>query len=392
MDLFFEARSYLCFVSPKSRPSARSKIPITRTWFARKTRIAPSNQERYLCNMQSETQWRQVMERDARQDGRFVFAVRTTGIYCRPSCPSRRPRRDSVEFFPDPKQAERAGYRACLRCKPAEISAQAQAVTKARRLLDEAEGVLTLAELSKRVGVSPFHLQRLFKRATGLSPREYQSARRMQQVKHGLRKGDDVTTALYDAGFGSPSRLYEKAGQQMGMTPGTYRRGGAGMTIQYAIVPSPLGRLLVAATTRGLCAVRFGEGANELERELRDEFRAAQVQRDKAVLQPYLQPLLASLRGENVTMNLPLDVRATAFQNKVWQALREIRVGETRSYSEVARAIGDPKAVRAVAAACACNPVALAVPCHRVVRSDGELAGYRWGIERKKKLLEQERR
>jgi len=332
------------------------------------------------------------MERDARQDGRFVFAVRTTGVYCRPSCPSRRPRRDSVEFFSDPKQAERAGYRACLRCKPTEISAQAQFVMRACQLIDEAEGVLTLAELSKRVGVSPFHLQRLFKRATGLSPREYQSARRMQHVKHGLRKGDDVTTALYDAGFGSPSRLYEKASQQMGMTPGAYRRGGAGATIQYAIVPSPLGRLLVAATARGLCAVRFGEGASELERELRDEFSAADVRRDDAALQPYLEPLLASLRGENTTIDLPLDVRATAFQKKVWDALREIPAGETRSYSEVARAIGDPTAVRAVATACASNPVALAVPCHRVVRSDGELAGYRWGIERKKKLLEQERR
>ena len=254
------------------------------------------------------------MERDARQDGRFVFAVRTTGIYCRPSCPSRRPRRDSVEFFSDPKLAERAGYRACLRCKPTEISAQAQFATRARQLLDEAEGVLTLAELSKRVGGSPFHLQRLFKRATGLSPREYQSARRMQQVKHGLRKGDDVTTALYDAGFGSPSRLYEKAGQQFGMTPGAYRRGGAGMTIQFAIVASPLGRLLVAATALGLCAVRFGENASELERELREEFRAAQVQRDDAALQRYLKPLLASLRGDKATIDLPLDVRATAFQ------------------------------------------------------------------------------
>jgi AraC family transcriptional regulator of adaptative response/methylated-DNA-[protein]-cysteine methyltransferase len=340
--------------------------------------------------MQSETQWQQVMARDARQDGRFVFAVRTTGIYCRPSCPSRRPRRDSVEFFPDPRQAEEAGYRACLRCKPMEISAQARAVTRARQLLDEAEGVLTLAELSKRVGVSPFHLQRLFKRATGLSPREYQSARRMQQVKHGLRKGDDVTTALYDAGFGSPSRLYEKTNQHLGMTPGAYRRGGAGMTIQYAIVPSPLGRLLVAATPRGLCAVRFGENATELERELREEFGAAEIHRDDAALKPYLQPLLASLRGENVTMDLPLDVRATAFQKKVWDALREIPPGETRSYTDVARAIGDPKAVRAVARACASNPVAVAVPCHRVVRSDGELAGYRWGIERKKKLLQQE--
>jgi AraC family transcriptional regulator, regulatory protein of adaptative response / methylated-DNA-[protein]-cysteine methyltransferase len=342
--------------------------------------------------MQSETQWRQVMERDARQDGRFVFAVRTTGVYCRPSCPSRRPRRDSVEFFAGPQQAERAGYRACLRCKPTEISAQVRAVTLARQLLDQADGTLTLADLSKRVGVSPFHLQRLFKRATGLSPREYQSARRMQQVKHGLRKGDDVTTAIYDAGFGSPSRLYEKASQQLGMTPGVYRRAGAGMTIHYAIVTSPLGRLLVAATRRGLCAVRFGENATDLERELREEFRAAEILRDDNALRPYVEPLLSRLRGERITVDLPLDVRATAFQKKVWDALREIPAGEIRSYSDVARTIGDPKAVRAVASACANNPVALAVPCHRVVRSDGELAGYRWGIDRKQKLLEQERR
>ena len=332
------------------------------------------------------------MARDARQDGRFVFAVRTTGIYCRPSCPSRRPRRDSVEFFADPQQAERAGYRACLRCKPTEISAQARAVMHARRLLDEAEGVLTLAELSKRVGVSPFHLQRLFKRATGLSPREYQSARRMQTVKHGLRKGDDVTTALYDAGFGSPSRLYEKSSEHFGMTPGTYRRGGAGMTIQYAMVASPLGRVLVAATTRGLCAVRFGESASELERELREEFSAAEIRRDDAALQPYVQPLLASLRGEDTTIDLPLDIRATAFQKRVWEALRTIPAGETRSYTDVARTIGNPKAVRAVARACASNPVAVVVPCHRVVSKSGESSGYRWGVERKKKLLEQERR
>jgi AraC family transcriptional regulator, regulatory protein of adaptative response / methylated-DNA-[protein]-cysteine methyltransferase len=340
--------------------------------------------------MQSETQWQQVMERDARQDGRFVFAVRTTGIYCRPSCPSRRPRRDSVEFFPDPRQAERAGYRACLRCKPTEVSSQAQAVMQVRKLLDEAEGVLTLAELSKRVKVSPFHLQRLFKRATGLSPREYQAARRVQQVKHGLRKGDDVTTALYDAGFGSPSRLYEKSNQQLGMTPGAYRRGGLGMTVAYAIVPSALGRMSVAATPRGLCAVRFGESASELESELRTEFHAATLVRDEAALRPYVRPLLEILRGENVTIDLPLDVRATVFQMKVWEALRQIPAGETRSYTEVADAIGNPKAVRAVARACASNPVALAVPCHRVVRRDGELAGYRWGLSRKKKLLKLE--
>jgi AraC family transcriptional regulator, regulatory protein of adaptative response / methylated-DNA-[protein]-cysteine methyltransferase len=343
--------------------------------------------------MQTELQnrWQQVMARDARQDGRFVFAVRTTGIYCRPSCPSRRPRRDSVEFFPNPNEAERAGYRACLRCKPTEISSQAQYVTRARQLLDNAEGVVTLAQLSRQVGLSPFHLQRLFKRATGLSPREYQSARRMQQVKSQLRKGNDVTTALYDAGFGSSSRLYEKAPQHLGMTPGEYRRGGAGATITFAITPTPLGRLLVAATERGLCSVRFGENASELERNLRDEFHAAELHRDDSAMRKYIDPLLASIRGENTVIDLPLDVRATAFQMKVWETLRQIPSGETRSYSEVAREIGSPAAVRAVARACASNPVALAVPCHRVVRSDGDLAGYRWGIERKKKLLERER-
>ncbi len=343
--------------------------------------------------MQTELQnrWQQVMARDPRQDGRFVFAVRTTGVYCRPSCPSRRPRRESVEFFSSPNEAERAGYRACLRCKPTELSAQAQYVTRARQLLDNAEGVVTLSELSKRVGLSAFHLQRLFKRATGLSPREYQSARRMQSVKAGLRKGDDVTTALYDAGYGSPSRLYEKAPQQLGMTPGEYRRGGAGVTITFAIVPTALGRMLVAATERGLCAVLFGEDAADLARDLHQEFHAASVQRDEAAMKQYVGPLLAAVRGENTVIDLPLDVRATAFQMKVWEKLRQIPRGETRSYSDIAREIGEPRAVRAVARACATNPVAVAVPCHRVVRSDGSESGYRWGIERKKKLLDSEK-
>ena len=343
--------------------------------------------------MQSELQnkWQQVLARDARQDGRFVFAVRTTGVFCRPSCPSRRPRRDSVEFFNGPREAERAGYRACLRCKPTQVSEQAQYVLRARQLLDNAEGVVTLAQLSKRVGLSPFHLQRLFKRATGLSPREYQSARRMQQIKTQLRKGDDVTTALYDAGFGSPSRLYESANQQLGMTPGAYRRGGAGVTITFAIAPTSLGRMLVASTDRGLCAVRFGESAIELEHHLREEFHAATLHRDEGAMGRYVEPLLANLHGANITIDVPLDVRATAFQRKVWETLRQIPRGETRSYTDIARAIGDPQAVRAVARACASNPVALAVPCHRVVRSDGNLAGYRWGVERKRKLLEAER-
>ncbi|HTV66171.1 MAG TPA: bifunctional DNA-binding transcriptional regulator/O6-methylguanine-DNA methyltransferase Ada [Bryocella sp.] len=344
--------------------------------------------------MQTELQhkWQQVMARDARQDGRFVFAVRTTGVYCRPSCPSRRPRRESVEFFANPNDAERAGYRACLRCKPAEVSAQARYVARARQLLDNAEGVVTLNALSKRVGLSPFHLQRLFKRATGLSPREYQSARRMQLVKAGLRGGGDVTTALYDAGYGSPSRLYEKSTQQLGMTPGEYRRGGTGASITFAIAPTPLGRMLVAATERGLCAVRFGESATELERDLRHEFHSAEVHRDDAAMQRYIEPLVAAIRGDNASIDLPLDVRATAFQMKVWNQLRQIPRGETRSYGDIAREIGEPAAVRAVARACATNPVALAVPCHRVVRSDGQESGYRWGVERKKQLLAREQR
>ncbi len=361
--------------------------------FGRKPRIAASERRNYCMSMETELQnkWQQVMARDARQDGRFVFAVRTTGIYCRPSCPSRRPRRNSVEFFADPNQAERAGYRACLRCKPTEISSQAQYVTNARRFLDNAEGIVTLAALSQRVGLSPFHLQRLFKRATGLSPREYQSARRMQQVKSGLRKGDDVTTALYDAGFGSPSRLYEKAPQQLGMTPGEYRRGGSGTKIRFTIVPTPLGRMLVAATDRGLCAVRFGDSVSELDRDLRQEFHAAELHRDDAALREYVEPLLEAIRGDQSSIDLPLDVRATAFQQKVWDTLRQIPRGETRSYSDVARELGAPAAVRAVAHACASNPVAIAVPCHRVVRSDGNLAGYRWGIGRKQKLLDNEK-
>src|SRR5208337_1093799 len=361
----------------------------TRRRFARKGRIAPPTSRGYAVNMQSELQnkWQQVLARDARQDGRFVFAVRTTGVFCRPSCPSRRPRRDSVEFFAGPREAERAGYRACLRCKPTQISEQAQYVLRARQVLDNAEGIVTLAQLSKKVGLSPFHLQRLFKRATGLSPREYQSARRMQHVKNGLRKGEDVTTALYDAGFGSPSRLYENSNQQLGMTPGAYRRGGAGTTITFAIAPTPLGRMLVAATERGLCAVRFGDSAVGLERDLQEEFHAADLHHDDAAMGRYVEPLLASLNGGNTIIDLPLDVRATAFQKKVWETLCEIPRGETRSYSEVASEIGDPRAVRAVARACASNPVAIAVPCHRVVRRDGDLAGYRWGVERKKKLL-----
>ncbi len=341
--------------------------------------------------MQTELHWQQILTRDARQDGRFVFAVRTTGVYCRPSCPSRRPRRDSVEFFASPQAAERAGYRACLRCKPTQLSEQAQHVIRARQLLDDSESILTLNELSKRVGVSAFHLQRLFKRATGLSPREYQAARRTQQVKSRLRAGADVTTSLYDAGYSSPSRLYEVADQQLGMTPATYGRGGSGERIAFTIADSALGKLLVAATRRGLCAVRFGEDAKLLERDLRDEFHAADIRRDDEGLREFAASILSALSTQKTLLDLPLDIRATAFQQKVWSALRQIPAGETRSYSEMAKSLGDPSATRAVARACASNPVALVIPCHRVVRENGDLAGYRWGVQRKEELLRRER-
>lgn len=320
-----------------------------------------------------------------------MFAVRTTGVYCRPSCPSRRPRRDSVEFFASPQAAERAGYRACLRCKPTQISEQTQYVIRARELLDHSDSVLTLNELSRRVGVSAFHLQRLFKRATGLSPREYQVARRTQQLKSRLRAGADVTTSLYDAGYSSPSRLYEVADQQLGMTPATYGKGGSGERIAFTVADSPLGKLLVAATRRGLCALRFGDDEKKLESDLREEFHAADIHRDDEGVGEFVNSILAGLSSQKTLLDLPLDIRATAFQQKVWSALRQIPVGETRSYSEVAKSIGDPSATRAVARACATNPVALLIPCHRVVREDGDVSGYRWGVQRKEELLRRER-
>jgi AraC family transcriptional regulator of adaptative response/methylated-DNA-[protein]-cysteine methyltransferase len=340
--------------------------------------------------MQSEIQWQQIMSRDARQDGRFVFAVRTTGVYCRPSCPSRRPRRDSVEFFASPQAAEKAGYRACLRCKPAQLSEPAQYVLRARHILDHSDAVLTLQQLSKQIGLSPFHLQRLFKRATGLSPREYQAARRTHNFKERLRDGADVTTSLYEAGYGAPSRLYEEANGQLGMTPASYGKGGAGAHITFAISDSALGMLLIAATERGLCSVRFGDSPSQLEADLRKEFFAASMARDEAKIRPMLDAILSAAAGRNTFVDLPLDIRASAFQRRVWHLLRRIPHGETRSYAEIAEQAGDPNGVRAVARACARNPVALTVPCHRVIRKDGSLAGYRWGTHRKQELLRAE--
>jgi AraC family transcriptional regulator of adaptative response/methylated-DNA-[protein]-cysteine methyltransferase len=337
--------------------------------------------------------WAAVLGRDGRYDGRFVYAVRTTGIFCRPTCPSRRPDRKHVTFFESPASARAAGFRACLRCAP-ESSAppSAMGVERVRAHIEaHLDERLTLDALASVAGLSPTHLQRVFKSALGLSPREYVRARRAERFKAGVRDGRSVTDALYEAGYGSGSRLYEDAGRRLGMTPGAYRRGGAGQVVRYTIAASPLGRLLVAQTERGVCAVQIGESDRALETALRDDYPKARIELDDHALRPSLAAILAHLGGEIPRLDLPLDVAASAFQWRVWRALQEIPRGETRSYAEVANALGRPGAARAVARACASNRVALLVPCHRVVRADGSVGGYRWGAARKKSLLETEK-
>ena len=350
--------------------------------------------------------WHAVQSRDRGADGEFVYAVRSTGVYCRPSCPSRKPRREQVVFFPLPEAAEQRGFRACRRCRPRTVRAQdpsTQAVARIcreieSRILSNAdagsgENRLTLAALSSTAGISPHQLERAFRRVMGITPRQYADAQRMRQLKSSLRKGDDVTTALYDAGYGSSSRLYERAPSHLGMTPATYRQGGAGMQIHYTIVASPLGRLLVGATSEGISALYLGEADAALESALRKEYPRAEIRRDTSGsknLGGWVDQILAHLRGKEPQLDLPTDVQATAFQRRVWEELRRIPYGATRTYTEVARSIGRPAAIRAVARACATNPVSVVVPCHRVVRQDGNLAGYRWGLERKQALLEHE--
>lgn len=338
--------------------------------------------------------WRAMMARDRQADGRFVYAVRSTGIYCRPSCPSRKPRRDRVEFFETPAVAEHAGFRACRRCRPLDARAPDPWLEKIRRAcvyLSNVEGHPSLATLAARLGGSPYHLQRNFKRIVGVTPREYAEACRLQTVKRRLKAGGDVTSAMLEAGYGSSSRFYERAAPKLGMAPKTYQRGGAGMDVRYTVVPSPLGRLLVAATPRGVCAVAMGETDQELERALKAEYPAAAIQSDRGALARWTRQILAHLAGRVPRLDLPIDVQATSFQWQVWTALAAIPSGETRSYAEVAAAIGRRRAARAVARACATNPVALAIPCHRVVPAAGGVGGYRWGAARKRALLARER-
>lgn len=348
-----------------------------------------------LSNSEDEF-WHAVLAKDARADGKFVFAVSSTGIYCRPSCPSRRPHRRNVSFYALPELAENAGFRACRRCHPRDLNAhdpQVEMVRNVCRRLEENTGLPeTLSSLSKYTGVSAFHLQRTFKNIMGMSPGDYAAALRLKKFKQSVQGGVKITNAMYDAGFGSSSRLYERAAGQLGMTPATYGKGGRGAVIRYAIAASPLGRLLVAATDKGICSVKLGDTNEELEAELLKEFPAAQLRRDKEALSAALAVIVEYLSDKTPHIDLPLDIRATTFQRLVWEQLQRIPAGKTCSYSEVAKAIGQKKAVRAVARACATNPVALVIPCHRVVREDKTLGGYRWGLQRKRKLLDREAR
>jgi AraC family transcriptional regulator, regulatory protein of adaptative response / methylated-DNA-[protein]-cysteine methyltransferase len=336
--------------------------------------------------------WQAVMNRDSRYDGRFVLGVRSTGIYCRPSCPARKPKLSNVVFYAAPEEAERAGFRACKRCQPNEQAFEAEVIQRVCAYIDQhLDDRITLADLGNFANLSPNHLQRVFKHVMGISPRQYIEARRIDQLKNRLKSGDTVTQALYEAGYSSSSRLYERSNDQLGMTPAAYRKGAKGMNIRYTVTECPLGYILVAAAERGICAVSLGDSPEYLEAELRADYPAAEITQDDSSLGEWVNMLLDHINGEQPHLELPLDVRATAFQWRVWQELRAIPIGETRSYGQIAVAIGSPKAARAVGSACANNPISLVIPCHRAVREDGSMGGYRWGLERKKRILETER-
>jgi AraC family transcriptional regulator, regulatory protein of adaptative response / methylated-DNA-[protein]-cysteine methyltransferase len=338
--------------------------------------------------------WEAVQARDPRWDGVFVYAVPSTRIYCRPTCPSRRPRRTGVRFFAVPSAAESAGFRACRRCQPTTIGVLPANLDQVRRacalLTSRAASGIRLTALAQAVGASPYHLQRLFKRTLGVSPRDYAAACRVGLLKSHLQSGQRVADATYEAGYGSGSRIYERGSATLGMTPATYAAGGKGASVQYVIHDSPLGHLLVAATPRGVCAVKLGDRPRVLEDELRAEYPQATIARGDNRFREWVTAILRSVEPGAPDPRLPIDVRATAFQRLVWQELQQIPRGQTRSYQDVARRVGRPTAARAVAQACAANPVALLVPCHRVVQQNGGLGGYHWGVERKRALLKAE--
>jgi len=341
----------------------------------------------------AEWRWQIVNAKNSAFDGAFFFGVSSTGIYCKPSCGSRRPKRENVSFFLTSEQAENAGFRSCRRCYPKEsnsINVTVELIVKACEIIEnDCDGEISLEFLAERLNVSPSHLQRTFKRARGVSPKEFADAQRLDNFKKQVRQ-TDVTTAMYESGFGSSRSLYEKAVQNLGMTPATYKKGGKNIRISFAITDCSLGKLLVASTEKGVCRVAFGETSQKLTASLVQEFPAAEIQPDANNLQDYLRAIVEHLDGKRKTFELPLDLQATAFQLQVWAELRRIPYGETRSYKQIAGQIGNAKAIRAVARACAANPVALVTPCHRVIGANGDVSGYRWGVNRKKMLLDKE--
>jgi AraC family transcriptional regulator of adaptative response/methylated-DNA-[protein]-cysteine methyltransferase len=342
---------------------------------------------------QDQTRWAAVLARDGGYDGAFIFAVRTTGIYCRPGCPARRPKPENVIFFETAAEARAAGFRPCLRCAPdaAAGDARTQAIRLACRLIAESETPPPLRELAEAAGMSRFHFQRIFKRELGMTPKQYADAQRQARAREALPSAGTVTQALYGAGYESAARFYAQAPGALGMSPGDYKAGGRGQTIWYALTESVVGRVLIAGTAQGVCAIFFGEADESLETELRARFPNAHLVAAGGELRECVAETVAFIELPKGAFRLPLDVQGTAFQRKVWEALREIPFGETGTYTEIARRIGSPSATRAVANACGANPAAVAVPCHRVLRSDGGLGGYRWGVDRKRQLLKRER-
>jgi AraC family transcriptional regulator of adaptative response/methylated-DNA-[protein]-cysteine methyltransferase len=341
--------------------------------------------------------WKAVQDRDAAADGRLYFGVLTTGVYCRPSCPARTPLRRNVRFFESPQQAEAAGLRPCKRCRPLDTrDAAALRVEEICRYIEtHSDEPLSLDQLAQRAGMSRFHFQRTFKALVGVTPKQYHDAQRMRSLKSHLKSSSDVTAAVYDAGYGSSSRVYERADTRLGMTPKAYRAAGKGVRITYVSFETPLGLLMAGATDRGLCFVQFGDSHDDLEGKLRAEYPNATFEPMREPHDPqftaWVEALRAHLRGEQPHLDLPADIRATAFQLRVWNYLQNIPYGDVRSYTEVARGIGQPTAARAVAHACASNVLAIAIPCHRVIRGNGELGGYKWGLPRKRALIDRER-
>lgn len=339
--------------------------------------------------------WQAVVEKNQQYDDVFVYGARSTKIYCRPSCCARLPKRENVLFFPNYTAAESSGFRACKRCRPNESFVPDLHIELIQQvcnfLTTQLNNSPTLEKLAQHFSRSPYHLQRTFKRIVGVTPKQYAEAQRLQRFKAELKEGVNVTNALYEAGYTSSSCVYEQVNSKLGMTPKNYQHDGKGMFISYTVVSGTLGYLLVAMTEKGVCAVKLGDDAEKLELLLQAEFRKAQIQRDDTAHQEWIQAILAFIAAEQPHIDLPLDIRGTAFQIQVWQALQKIPYGETRTYQDIAREIST-NAVRAVGSACGANPVALIIPCHRVLRSDGSLGGYEWGLERKRKLLELEKK